>query len=63
MKLSDVDLLKLLPEFMRDDEAVKGLVAAVNDLSRQPGARVKAARVWDQIDRSEEHTSELQSQR
>lgn len=51
MKLSDVDLLKLLPEFMRDDEAVKGLVAAVNDLSRQPGAQVKTARVWDQIDR------------
>lgn len=50
MKLSDVDLLKLLPEFMRDDDAVKGLVEAVNDLSREPGGRVKTARVWDQID-------------
>lgn len=50
MKLNTADILKLVPEFMRDDSAVKGLAAAVNDLIRTPGARVKTARVWDQID-------------
>ena len=50
MRLSTADILKLLPEFMRDDEAVKGLAAAVNKLIREPGQKVKTVRVWDQID-------------
>lgn len=50
MKLSTADILKLLPEFMRDDEAVKGLAASVNKLIQEPGQRVKTLRVWDQID-------------
>lgn len=50
MRLTTADILKLVPEFMRDDEAVKGLAAAVNKLIREPGEMVKTARVWDQID-------------
>lgn len=50
MQLSTADILRLLPEFMRDDEAVKGLAASVNKLIREPGQRVKTVRVWDQID-------------
>ena len=50
MRLSTADVLKLVPEFMRDDEAVKGLAAAVNKLIREPGRKVKTVRVWDQID-------------
>lgn len=50
MRLSTADVLKLVPEFMRDDEAVKGLACAVNNLIREPGQRVKTLRVWDQID-------------
>ena len=50
MRLSTADILKLVPEFMRDDEAVKGLAAAVNELIMVPGQKVKTARVWDQID-------------
>lgn len=50
MLLSTADILKLVPEFMRDDEAVKGLAAAVNKLIREPGRKVKTARIWDQID-------------
>ena len=50
MRLSTADVLKLVPEFMRDDEAVKGLAAAVNKLIREPGQKVKTVRVWDQID-------------
>lgn len=51
MRLSNADVLKLVPEFMRDDEAVKGLAAAVNELIREPGRRIKTVRVWDQIDK------------
>ena len=50
MRLATANVLKLLPEFMRDDEAVKGLAAAVNKLIREPGQKVKTVRVWDQID-------------
>ena len=50
MRLSTADILKLVPEFMRDDEAVKGLAAAVNKLIREPGQKVKTVRTWDQID-------------
>lgn len=50
MRLSTADILKLLPEFMRDDQAVRGLAAAVNKLIREPGEKVKTIRVWDQID-------------
>lgn len=51
MRLSTADVLKLVPEFMREDEAVKGLSSAVNELIREPGQRVKTLRVWDQIDK------------
>lgn len=50
MRLDTADVLALVPEFMRDDEAVKGLAAAVNELVRDPGRKVKTVRVWDQID-------------
>lgn len=50
MKIEDVDLLKLLPEFMRKDEAVVALASAVNNLIREPAKKIKTIRVWDQID-------------
>ncbi len=50
MRLATADILKLVPEFMRNDEAVKGLAAAVNKLIREPAQKVKTVRVWDQID-------------
>lgn len=50
MRLSTADVIKLVPEFMRNDEAVKGLATAVNKLIREPGEKVKNVRVWDQID-------------
>lgn len=50
MRITTADVLKLVPEFMRDDEAVKGLAAAVNELIREPALKVKTARVWDQLD-------------
>ena len=50
MRLANADILHLVPEFMRSDEAVIGLATAVNKLIREPGQKVKALRVWDQID-------------
>lgn len=50
MRLSDADILKLLPLFMRDDDAVKALAKAVNKLIQDPGAKYKQLRTWDQID-------------
>ena len=50
MRLDDLDFLKLLPVFMRDDEAAIGLSKAMNALLGEPSKRIKTMRVWDQID-------------
>lgn len=50
MKLNDADILRLLPEFMREDPAVKGLASGINVLIRGAGQKAVTARVWDQID-------------
>lgn len=50
MKLSDVDMIKLLPPFMRSDETDRALSGAINQLFRDPGQRVQQNRIWDQID-------------
>ena len=50
MKISELDFLRLLPGFMRDDEAVKALSDAVNQLLGEPGKRLKTVRTWDMID-------------
>lgn len=50
MRLTTADMIKLVPEFMRNDEAVKGLAEAVNKLIREPAGKIYAERVWDRID-------------
>ncbi len=50
MKISGLDFVRLLPAFMRDDEAVIALSKAVNELMQAPGARLNTIRTWDQID-------------
>ncbi len=50
MKLSDVDMIKLLPPFMRNDETDSALSGAINQLFRDPAKRVQQNRIWDQID-------------
>lgn len=37
MKVSDLDFLRLLPAFMRDDEAAIALSKAMNKLISEPG--------------------------
>lgn len=50
MNLSNLDFLRLLPVFMRDDEAVIALSNAVNQLMGEPGAHLNTLRTWDKID-------------
>ena len=50
MKLSEADIRKLIPGFMRDDAAVEALAKAVNELIAEPGAKIKQLRIWDKID-------------
>lgn len=50
MKLAELEFLRLLPSFMRDDEAVIALSKAVNELIGEPGKRIRTIRTWDQIE-------------
>lgn len=50
MKIDNPKTLKLLPTWMRDDEANIALSSAMDDLIKAPGERVKAPRVWDQLE-------------
>ena len=50
MKISDLDFVRLLPAFMRDDEAAIALSKAMNTLIQPPGSRIPTIRTWDEID-------------
>lgn len=50
IKLSELDFVRLLPAFMRDDEANIALGEAMNKLMGKPMERVATIRTWDQID-------------
>ena len=50
MKLSDIEFIRLLPQFMRDDAAVKGLSSAVDVIIPGIAASVATLSTWDQID-------------
>ena len=50
MKLAELEFLRLLPSFMRDDEAVVALSSAVDTLLRPPAERIPTIRTWDQIE-------------
>ena len=50
MKLSELEFLRLLPAFMRDDEAVKGLGKAMDKILGEPSERIPTIRTWDMID-------------
>lgn len=50
MKVSELDFVRLLPAFMRDDEAAIALSKSMNRLMGEPSKRLKTLRVWDNID-------------
>ena len=54
MKLTDIEFVKLLPQFMRDDAAVRGLAAGVNEIVRDLAESVALLSTWDRIDQLDE---------
>lgn len=50
MRLSELKFIKLLPQFMREDDANQGLAAAVDGLARDLDARAQKNKTWDQLD-------------
>lgn len=60
MKLADLEFIRLLPQFMRDDDAVKGLAAGVEEVVKGLSGSVESLSTWDHIDRlSEAELDEL----
>lgn len=60
MKISELDFVRLLPAFMRDDAAVIALSQAMNELIGEPGRRLSTIRTWDKIgDLNEAECDEL----
>ena len=54
MKLQNIDFARLLPQFMRDDGAVRGLANAVNILVPDIAAASSLLSTWDKIDQLSE---------
>ena len=50
MKINNPKTIKLMPTWMRDDEANKALASAMDELMKAPGERVKTPRIWDQLE-------------
>lgn len=50
MTLQTLDFARLLPQFMRDDPAVKGLANAINTIIPGLSQSVKRLSTWDRID-------------
>lgn len=51
MRLSDMEFIRLLPQFMRNDEAVRGLSAGLDIVIPQITESLKTLSTWDQIDK------------
>jgi phage tail P2-like protein len=50
VKLSDIEFIKLLPQFMRNDAAVQGLAAGIDSIIPQLAADLEKLSTWDRID-------------
>jgi len=60
MKLSSLDFIQLLPQFMRDDDAVKGLSESLDIIIPQLSESIKLLTTWDKLDQlSERELDEL----
>lgn len=60
MKLNNLEFIRLLPRFMRDDNAVKGLAAGIDAIIPELAASVDRLSTWNHIDElSESELDEL----
>ena len=56
MKLNETEILKLLPEFMRSDEANKALAKAIDMIAIDACGKIRTVSIWDQIDKLDDAT-------
>lgn len=49
MKLSNLEFIKLLPQFMQNDKAVRGLAAGIDSIVPQLAAELEKLSTWDHI--------------
>ena len=54
MKLSDLEFIQLLPQFMRNDTAVRGLAAGIDSIVPELAAKLETLSTWDCIDKLSE---------
>ena len=60
MKLNDIEFVRLLPQFMRNDAAVTGLAAGVDEVIKGLAQSVSLLSTWDHINQlSETELDEL----
>lgn len=60
MKLDSLEFVRLLPQFMRDDLAVRGLAAGLDEIVPELAESVRRLTTWDKIDElSEDELDEL----
>ena len=60
MKLNDIEFLRLLPQFMREDTAVQGLAAGLDAIVPDLAESISKLTTWDHIDElSEAELDEL----
>ncbi len=50
MNINDMDFIQLMPAFMKEDEAVKGLSEGVNRVTEELAAKIRLFSTWNQID-------------
>ena len=50
MKLNDLEFIRLLPQFMREDPAVQGLAAGIDSIIPDLSTSIKRLTTWDHID-------------
>ena len=51
MKLSNIEFIKLLPQFMQNDDAVRGLAAGIDSIIPQLAADLEKLSTWDCINK------------
>lgn len=51
MKLNDIEFLRLLPQFMREDKAVQGLAAAIDEIVPGLADSLSVLSTWNEVDR------------
>ena len=54
MKLTTIEFIRLLPQFMRNDEAVQGLSAAIDEIVPGLSESLGVLTTWNEVDRMTE---------